>query len=218
MRVINLSHPIEADTPILPNYPSVEVMGRDGEGSIGENPHTRNAKLSIGLQVGTHIEAPFHFFEGKLTIDQVPLERCMGKATVVHLPERPAFSEITRQDLLPYKKQLRNTQRVLLYTDWYKRWKEGNYYTDHPILTQECAEFFLQCGVHLVGVDFPSVDTYPFPVHTALLGNEVLIIENIANFDFLSTDTIELVAIPLQIVGKGGSPVRALAIERDAND
>lgn len=221
MRIINLSHPIEPDTPVLPHYPSVEIMPLDtGEHEIPSlsEPHINSAHLSIGLHSGTHIEAPFHFFDGKLTIDQVPLERCLGMTTIVHLPHHGAFSEISAEDIAPFADSIWRTKRVLFYTGWYKHWKTNLYFTDHPVLTEACAALLLRCGVVLVGVDFPSVDRYPFPVHIALLGHDALIIENLTNYDFLSSEQIELIAIPLEIVGQEGSPVRALAIEKDETD
>lgn len=213
VRVINLSHPIEPDFAALPRNPSVEILTSEIDGS--RHPV---AKLSIELHSGTCIEAPFHFFEGKLTIDKVPLERCLGMTTIVHLPHHGAFSEITAEDVAPFADSIWKTKRVLFYTGWHKLWKTESYFTDHPALSESCAMFLLNCGVVLVGVDFPSVDRYPFPVHIALLGREVVIIENLANYEFLSRDTVDLIAIPLEIVGQSGSPVRALAIEKDDTD
>ncbi len=217
VRVINLSHPIEPNASATPPSAAVEISALGAE-EAETSAAIKSARLFIGIQTETHIEAPFHFFEGKLTIDKVPLERCLGMATIVHLPHHGAFSEITAEDVAPYADSIWRTKRVLFYTDWYKRWKTEGYFTDHPTLTEACAAFLLRCGVVLAGVDFPSVDRYPFPVHIALLGHDVLIIENLANYDFLSSDTVELVAIPLEMVGQSGSPVRALAIEKDETD
>ena len=70
----------------------------------------------------------------------------------------------------------------------------------------------LDCGVQLVGVDTPSVDRLPFEAHLALLGHGVLIVENLTNLDAIPADVFQLVALPLKILGRDGSPVRAVAL------
>jgi len=66
-------------------------------------------------------------------------------------------------------------------------------------------------GCGLIGVDTPSVDRPPYPAHLAILGADVLIVENLTNLDTLPAE-FELVATSLKIVGRDGSPVRAVAI------
>jgi len=39
---------------------------------------------------GTHIDAPIHFAEGKLTVDRIPLEQFIGPAVVVDVSQRAA--------------------------------------------------------------------------------------------------------------------------------
>jgi arylformamidase len=67
--------------------------------------------------------------------------------------------------------------------------------------------------VHLVGVDFPSVDRAPFLTHVALLSHNVLILENLTNLSEIRAGSFRLVAIPLKITGRDGSPVRAIALQ-----
>jgi kynurenine formamidase len=65
--------------------------------------------------------------------------------------------------------------------------------------------------VELLGVDMPSVDQAPFPAHKVLLGAGVLIVENLTNLEAIGADRFELIVLPLKLMGRDGSPVRAIA-------
>jgi arylformamidase len=81
------------------------------------------------------------------------------------------------------------------------------------VFTPEAAQFVVDCGVRLVGVDFPSVDRPPFPAHIAFLGNGIVIVENLTNLPAIEKEVFHLVVLPLKFTGRDGSPVRAIALE-----
>ena len=62
----------------------------------------------------------------------------------------------------------------------------------------------------LVSTSRPSIG-HPIPRHEILLGNALVIVENLTNLDKIPSDLFELSAAPLAIVGGDGSPVRAFA-------
>jgi arylformamidase len=211
---IDLSHPLSADTPAFPGDPPPEIRVFDSTAtpSTAGERHLNCSHLAMSLHCGTHMDAPFHFFGDGRTIDRVPLERCIGPALVVRLPFEKHGLTIDRQHLAAYEPQLRQTRRVLLNTSWHHRFRDDNYFTEHPVITGPAAQFLVDCGVVLVGVDTPSVDRPPFDAHLALLGNDVLIVENLTNLDAITADLIDLVALPLAISGRDGSPVRVIAL------
>jgi kynurenine formamidase len=79
---------------------------------------------------------------------------------------------------------------------------------------RRAAEFLLDCGVELTGVDMPSVDQAPYPAHRVLLAAGVPIVENLTNLDAIGADFFELIVLPLRLAGRDGSPVRAIAVTR----
>ncbi len=137
----------------------------------------------------------------------------MGPALLVDLSGLGAGGEIESRDLEPYRDRMRKAGRVVLHTGWWRRWGTPDYFTAHPVLSGEAAEFLVESGVLLVGVDTPSVDRPPFPAHLALLGNGVLIVENLTNLAAIGREIFQLVILPLRISGRDGSPVRAIAME-----
>jgi arylformamidase len=213
-RIIDLSYPLSASTPAFPGDPAVEVRILDSteRPSQGGERHLNCSQLGMSVHCGTHMDAPFHFFADGRTIDQVPPERCIGPAVLVRLPWNTEGSTIEPRHLARYESLLRTHRRIVLDTGWHKRWGEANYFSEHPLISGEAAQLLVNYGVALVGVDTPSVDRPPFAAHLAFLSNDVLIVENLTNLEAIDRDVFELIAVPLKIAGRDGSPVRALAI------
>jgi kynurenine formamidase len=213
-RIIDLSHPLGADTPAFPGDPAPEVRILDSTHWTSDDGrrHLNCSQIATSVHCGTHMDAPFHFFGDRATIDRVPLERTTGPALMVRLPWTTHGGVIDAAHLAPVAPRLRRFERVVFNTLWHRRWGEADYFTEHPVITGEAAQLLVDCGVRLVGVDTPSVDRAPFPAHLVLLGNDVLIVENLTNLEAIGGDEFELVATPLAIAGRDGSPVRALAI------
>ena len=47
--------------------------------------------------VGTHVEAPAHFFEGGATVLDMPLERFMGRAVLLKVTDAASHIPLTRE-------------------------------------------------------------------------------------------------------------------------
>jgi arylformamidase len=213
-RIIDLSHPLGPETPAFPGDPAPEIRifdATDRPSTAGER-HLNCSYLGTSLHCGTHMDAPFHFFADGRTIDQVPADRMIGPALLVDVPWERAGLSIGPEHLEPHRSQLNAIRRVVFNTAWHHRWGQPGYFTEHPVITGAAARLLVELGVELVGVDTPSVDRPPFEAHLALLGNDALIVENLTNLDAIGRQTFELLAAPLKVVGRDGSPLRALAL------
>jgi kynurenine formamidase len=110
-------------------------------------------------------------------------------------------------------KALRN-RAVLVHTGWAAHWRTDQYFENHPFLTAEAALYLAECGVKLVGIDSHNIDDTrgrSRPVHSTLLGAEILIVEHLCNLEALPDEGFVFSAIPPKIKGMGTFPVRALA-------
>lgn len=214
-RYVDLSHPVSEETPPFPGDPPVEVTILDATDRSDQAPrsHLNCSRIAMCVHCGTHMDAPFHFFGNGQTIDTIPLETTMGPATVItlELDKGAAENVIDAATLEPFAPQFVATGRVLLHTGWHRRWGTEEYFERHPVLTRRAAALLVQSGVGLLAVDFPSVDQPPHEAHLELLGNGVVIVENITNLDELTQSTVHITAIPLALVGRDGSPVRVVA-------
>jgi kynurenine formamidase len=136
----------------------------------------------------------------------------MGLAALIDLRGIPAGSEIRRDHIESRRDTLRRARMAVLHTGWSKEWGSQRYFRDHPRLSGDAAEFLVDSGVELTGVDMPSVDQAPYPAHKVLLGAGVPIVENLTNLDAIGADLFELIVLPLRLAGRDGSPVRAVAV------
>jgi len=215
--LFDLSHHLALETPVYPGDGGVviEVVHTAREPTADFERRLNVSRLSLGLHNGTHIDAPFHFFSDRATIDAVPLERCCGPAVWLDLSKTEQPGIIDAVDLQPHVRTVGARKIVLLSTGWDEHWGAADYFSAHPVLTRAAAEWFVDLGIDLVGVDFPSVDLPPFPAHVVLLGNDVLIVENLTRISALGLGEFSFFSIPLGIVGRDASPVRAFAIKND---
>jgi kynurenine formamidase len=210
---IDISHPLDADTPPFPGDLPVELLELDSTDRTiptGQR-HLNCSRFSVSVHCGTHMDAPFHFFAQGQTIDRVAIASCIGPAVLVRISNWPKPGWIESRHFESHRDQIRSARRVIIESGWHRHWKTSDYFTDHPVLEEAAARFLVGHGVVLIGVDFPSVDRPPYPAHDVLLGNGAVIVENLTNLDAIAGDSIELIALPLRLTGRDGSPVRAVA-------
>ena len=214
-RTVDLSHSLDQSTPPFPGDDPVEVTVKTlipADLPPGTPGYLNTSVLRASLHTGTHMDAFFHFYHGRATIEQIPLAQCTGHALLLDLSHKREQEKITEDDLRPYEQSLTCTSKVILNTGWAEHWGRPLYFTDYPALTGAAARFLVDCGIDLVGVDTPSVDYSPNDAHFVLLGNDVLIVENLTNLDQIGQPHLEFTALPLKITGRDGSPVRAIAV------
>jgi kynurenine formamidase len=157
------------------------------------------------------MDAPLHFYNGVPTIDQVPLDDCVGPASLVDVSGVPPRGEIRQRDLAAFEDTIVATRKVVLRTGWSHHWGQADYFVDYPVIGEEAADWLVALGVHLIGVDTPSVDREPNPAHYAILGAHAVIVENLTNLEQIEQSPFELIVLPLPLKGLDGSPVRAVA-------
>ncbi|WP_028314707.1 cyclase family protein [Desulfatibacillum aliphaticivorans] len=210
MQVIDLSHPMTPEMPVFPGDPSPEirvVASLENEGYV-------ERLLTLSSHTGTHVDAPAHISPHGKTLDALPPEAFCGQGEVVDC--RPLGSKPISLGFLKQSGCMsRPVDFILLYTGWDAFWGGEKYFSGFPVLTPEAAEWLIQAPIKGVGVDALSmdpIDSENLPVHNILLGQSVLIIENLANLGKLPARDFFFSCLPLPIEQGDGSPVRAAAI------
>jgi arylformamidase len=157
---------------------------------------------------GTHVDAPFHFVDEGQTIDELPLTTFIGKAIVIHVRGRETIS---RPDL---SRDLEGATRLLIRTD---AWRDPHVFPQRiPVIETNVPDWLKSQGVVLLGLDVPSVDvldSQDLPIHHALAGNGITILESL-NLRDVEEGLYDLVAAPLRIVGGDAAPVRAVLMRK----
>lgn len=177
----------------------------------------RCMELTIPTHLGTHIDAPSHFIADGDTVDALSPEALIGPAQCVEV-NTPADTAIETEDLAPQCEPAERGDALLIRTGWDTKYG-GADYAKHPYLSQDCSQWIVNCGFRMVGIDTvtPELpvhlrpDPYPAPVHRTLLGNNVLITENLALGE-VANRRFTLVVGALRIVGGDGSPARVFGL------
>ncbi len=174
--------------------------------------------LSLYSHAGTHMDAPRHFLSDGATLDQQALSVCCGMARVVNLAPALPRQLITIDDVTHGLGEVHAGDRLLLRTDWHKRYGTTEYRDELPRISIELARWLVEKQVALIGVEPPSVadvnnQAELTEVHQMLFRGGVLIVEGLANLDQLTQPHVEFIALPLCIMNGDGCPVRAIAIE-----
>jgi arylformamidase len=214
-RFIDLSHTIEhglvtyrgLPAPIICDYlsreKSREVYEAGTEFQIG--------KIEMVANTGTYIDCPFHRYENGKDLSQVVLTSFADlEGIVIRVDHR----EVQAIDASYFKGKEIRGRAVLVHTGWAGNWNTDAYFSGHPYLTEDAAQYLQKCGVKLVGVDSLNIDDTvgkARPVHSILLKSEILIVEHLCNLDQLPEDGFRFSAIPPKFKGVGTFPVRAFA-------
>ena len=210
MRIIDLSLPISKDMPGV-DISVARQLDRDGWNAT---------TLSLYSHCGTHMDAPRHFLPDGLPLDQQSLSPGVGPALIINLAPAEPRQLITVDHMAAYEDQIQAGSRLLIRTDWHKRFGTPAYRHELPRISLQLAKWLVERSVALLGVEPPSVADVNnmqelTEVHQTLFRGDVVIVEGLANLDQISQSTVPFVALPLKIRGGDGSPVRAIAIEDD---
>lgn len=165
------------------------------------------AVMTMGTHLGTHVDPPAHYLDGGATVDRIPLDILVGPGVVLDMRGKRV---IDRKALEPCN--VAGRPRVLLKTDNSPRLLEKIFHTDYVYLNEDGAQFLVEQGVRLVGIDYLSIERYgnlEAPVHRALLTAGVLIVECVNLVD-VPSGPCEIYCLPLKIAEGDGAPARVL--------
>jgi arylformamidase len=211
--IIDLSQPLRTGQPVYPGDPPVELIPRLTHAEHG-NAVT---EIHMGTHDGTHMDAGYHFFAEKPTIDQYSVERFVGSGVVLDLRSQPANTAMTPDTLRAAIASAGGIQAgdfALLWHGWDAHYG-GDLMWRNPYLSEDAARLLVDAGVTLVGTDTANVDSSTdltaFPAHVVLLGSGLLIVENLRSLDRLGAGRIECAFLPLPLAACDGAPVRAIA-------
>jgi kynurenine formamidase len=211
-RLVDLSHPLEHGQLNFPFDPKIAVVAHNSIASIGYNM----TQISMATHQGTHLDVPFHFFDDGRTVDQLPLERFYGPAVLIDLApggDLPAKTPITVEMLAPHADKFQPGAKVIYRTGWDRTFGTPECFSDFPTLTPEAARWIAERRIGLLGMDTLTPSAEWKEVHLVLLakGVEIVIVEGLTKLDQLP-ERFTLAAFPLNIKGRDGSPIRAVAI------
>ncbi|HTM08789.1 MAG TPA: cyclase family protein [Verrucomicrobiae bacterium] len=231
-KVVDMTYPFSEETQHWPTARGFKLE-KHTEGMTPQGHWYAAYDYSSAEHVGTHMDAPFHFAQGKWKVDQVPLSKTIGPAIVVDVSGKAKASADYRlqvTDLRTWEKRYGKIAPgtiVLMYSGWGKFWKNRKQYfgsdqagdtenLSFPGYSQEAAEFLVkERKIAAAGIDTASIDygaSRDFIVHQVFGNANVPIFENVANLDKLPAKGAVVYAAPMKIEGGTGAPLRIFAL------
>jgi arylformamidase len=212
--LVDLSHVVEdglitykgLPAPVICDYLSREESRR----VYAEGTEFHIGRIDMVANTGTYLDSPFHRYADGKDLSELPLE------SLAHLD---GIVVDARHDRVIDRASFRGLdvggKAVLVRTGWDRHWKTDQYFEGHPFLTGDAARYLVESGVALVGIDSLNIDDtaeLSRPVHSALLGVDIPIVEHMCNLDALPPSGFRFYAVPVKVKRFGTFPVRAFAL------
>ena len=213
--VIDLSHVIESGMTTYKGLPGPVICDywtRAASAALYDDGSTfQIGRIDMVANTGTYLDAPFHRHADGTDIAGLELAAVAGlEGVVIRRPHGDGLAV----DAADFAGLDVAGKAVLVHTGWDAHWRTDAYLTDHPFLTAAAARALVQGGAALVGIDSHNIDdtrTRSRPVHTILLGANVLICEHMTGLGGLPNAGFRFFAVPPKVSGMGTFPVRAFA-------
>lgn len=231
-KVIDLSYSFGPETVYWPTAEPFKLR-RVAYGRTPRGYFYAANNITMAEHGGTHMDAPIHFAEGRITADEVPLARCIGPAVVIDVRKQAAADldyAMTVDDVLRWEKQhgrVPGGAIVVMFSGWGERWPDRKRYlgTDVPLdvdnlhfpgFSPQAVEFLVrERAIAALATDTASIDPGPsqdFRAHQALNGADRPAFENVANVDKLPPRGATFIALPLKIRDGSGGPARIIGL------
>ncbi|HHW44317.1 MAG TPA: cyclase family protein [Desulfotomaculum sp.] len=223
MRIVDLTVELADGTQSFPTHPKVTVIDfvtHSFSAPRYKLPCRGYASKLVMLSdhAGTHLDAPFHFYEDGPTINQVDLSTTFGEAVLLDVSSKqadmPVSADMLEKAAAGSDVKIKPGDIVLLHI-WPGEWN-GPGFHHCKALDESAANWLAGKKIKALGLDLANADVnenMQRPVHLKLLGQGIGIIENLTNLWEIRAKRFHFFAVPLKIAGLSGSPVRAFAIE-----
>ncbi|OBJ41277.1 cyclase [Mycolicibacterium mucogenicum] len=216
--LVDLSHTIRAGLVTYPGLPAPSISDHLTR-AASRDVYAPGTEFAIGAitmvgNTGTYLDSPFHRYENGADLAGLDLDTLVDLPTIV-VHRRDVTARAVDAAELP--DDIEAGCAVLIDTGWDRHFGTEAYSVDAPFLSEAATELLVSRGVALVGIDSVNIDDASpaaagrRPIHTALLGNGIHVVEHLTNLAALPARGARFTAVPPRIEGFGTFPVRAYA-------
>ncbi|MEF2279067.1 cyclase family protein [Deinococcus sp. YIM 134068] len=191
-------------TPGHPTWPGDPPFRVEPGARMARGDSVNTGELRTSTHTGTHVDAPWHYDDTGLRLEEVGLDVYVGRCLVVTARGPlvgPEALEGLPESLPP---------RLLLHTGQPAHWE--TFPEDFAALAPALIHELYRRGVQLVGTDSPSVDpltSKTLDAHAACRETGLLIVEGL-NLSTVPDGEYDLLCLPLPLAGVDGAPARAV--------
>lgn len=206
-RIYDISVPIRSGGIVYPGNPEIDIALQQ---AVAKGAGANVSAIRFGSHTGTHADASRHFFDDGQPVDQIPLDRLIGPALLVSFPDdvrAVGAAELKAHDLKGRKRILLRTRNSALLS-------QKQFAPDYTYLAPDGAEYLVDKGIELVGIDYLSIEQFHsghHRSHRTLLAKSVVILEGL-DLSVPPPGEYQLICLPLRIEGCDGAPARAVLI------
>lgn len=201
MNIIDLTHTFTDEMPVFP-VDDLPLLKQ----SVDKDNAIVHYFVSTGMHVGTHMDGPLHMIPDGIKLSEISSDRFVAPG---HIIDARGVKKIDSHLLI--NRKIKPGDCVLVYTGFEHLFRTPQFYTDHPDMTEDFARKLIDFEVKFVGMDTPSPDKEPYPIHRILLKKEILIIESMNNLSqLLNVKKFEIIALPAKFDTEA-APVRVIA-------
>jgi arylformamidase len=206
-RIYDISVPIRSGGLVYPGNPYIEIALQQ---AVAKGASANVSTIKFGSHTGTHVDASRHFFDDGQSVDKIPLERLIGPALLVSFGDNVmsiGAAELRAHDLKGHK-------RILLRTRNSAFLSQKDFVKDYTYLAPDGAQYLVDQGVELVGIDYLSIEQFHsghHRTHRMLLERSVVIVEGL-DLSVPAPGEYQFICLPLRLEGCDGAPARAVLI------
>ena len=175
--------------------PKREVLCRIKDGDV-----CNLTAFSMCAHNGTHVDAPYHFFDDKNTVEAIPLSKTVGYAYLCEFSGILSASDARNilDEAASFDPEA--AKRILI--------------KGEVTVSAEAARVFAEYGVDLIGNESQTVGPLdaPMEVHRILLSRDVVLLEGV-RLSCVPCGVYLLCALPLPLGGADGAPCRTVLID-----
>jgi arylformamidase len=204
-RIYDISVPIRSGGLVYPGNPEIDITLQQ---AVAKGAGANVSAIRFGSHTGTHADASRHFFDDGQPVDQIPLDRLIGPALLVSFADdirSVGAAELKTHDLRGRKRILMRTRNSALLS-------HKEFVPDYTYLAPDGAEYLVDKGIELVGIDYLSIEQFHsghHRTHRTLLAKSVVILEGL-DLSVPPPGEYQLICLPLRIEGCDGAPARAV--------
>jgi arylformamidase len=206
-RIYDVSVPIRSGGLVYPGNPEIDIALQQ---AVAKGAGANVSTIRFGSHTGTHADASRHFFDDGQTVDKIPLERLIGPALLLGFSDdvrSVGATELRAHDI-------KGQTRILLRTRNSALLSQKEFVKDYTYLAPDGAQYLVDQGVELVGIDYLSIEQFHsghHQTHRTLLERSVVIVEGL-DLSVPPAGKYQFICLPLRIEGCDGAPARAVLI------
>lgn len=205
--IYDISAPIRSGGVVYPGNPEIDIQLVS---AVAKGASANVSRITFGSHTCTHADSSRHFFDDAQSVDEIPLERLIGPARLIAMADD--VRAVGEKELRAAN--IEGQKRVLIRTRNSELFKKKEFFPDYTYIAPDAAQYLVDIGVELVGVDYLSIEQFHSGhhlTHRTLLAKDVVIIEGMALSDPPPGD-YQLICLPLRLEGLDGAPARAVLI------